>query len=108
MHGTGRSLVVLPWFGFDHAVMEAAFEPVFAGITGWRRIYVDLPGTGALMPVEPSSDAVLAAVSATVSEIIGGDGSALVAGCSYGGYLAAGLARRTPTLVSGCSPCAQA
>jgi len=101
IHGTGRPLVVLPWFGFDHGVMEAAFEPVFAGITGWRRIYVDLPGTGASMPVEPSSDAVLAAVSETVSEIIGADGPALVAGCSYGGYLAAGLARRTPTLMSG-------
>ncbi len=34
---------MLPWFGLDHSSVVAAFEPVFAGRPGWRRIYVDLP-----------------------------------------------------------------
>lgn len=93
-------MVVLPWFGFDHAVMEAAFEPVFAGTTGWRRIYVDLPGTGDSRPVEPRSDAVLDAVEKTVRSVAG-TAPFLLAGCSYGGYLAAGLARRDPAGISG-------
>lgn len=51
--GDGRPLVVLPWFGLDHGSVVAAFEPVFAGRPGWRRIYVDLPGTGASPGGEP-------------------------------------------------------
>jgi pimeloyl-ACP methyl ester carboxylesterase len=66
----------------------------------WQRIYLDLPGTGGSSPVEPSSDAVLDAVSETVRSILGSD-PYLLAGCSYGGYLAAALARRTPAQVAG-------
>lgn len=91
--------MLLPWFGVDHAFMAAAFEPVFAGTT-LRRIYIDLPGTGASPLVEPSSDAVLEAVEETVESMMGA-APFLLAGCSYGGYLAAGLARRAPTQIAG-------
>jgi pimeloyl-ACP methyl ester carboxylesterase len=97
--GSGTPVVLLPWFGLDQAVMAAAFEPVFAATSGWCRIYVDLPGTGQSPAVEPRSDAVLEAVLATVGPIAGA--RFLVAGCSYGGYLAAGLARRAPDQVAG-------
>jgi hypothetical protein len=53
-----------------------------------------------LVAGEPSSDAVLDAVSETVRSILGSD-PYLLAGCSYGGYLAAALARRTPAQVAG-------
>jgi hypothetical protein len=33
----GRPVVLLPWFGLDQAIMDAAFEPVFAGLPGWRK-----------------------------------------------------------------------
>jgi pimeloyl-ACP methyl ester carboxylesterase len=92
--------VLLPWFGLDHAVMAAAFEPVFASTTGVCRIYMDLPGTGESPPAEPNSDAVLAAVEETVESMMGA-APFLLAGCSYGGYLAAGLARRAPTQIPG-------
>jgi pimeloyl-ACP methyl ester carboxylesterase len=98
-YGEGQPLVLLPWFGLDGAVMAAAFEPALRELAGWRRIYLDLPGTGKSRRVEPNSDAVLAAVAGTVGEVCGG-GPVTLAGCSYGGYLAAGLARREPRLVS--------
>jgi pimeloyl-ACP methyl ester carboxylesterase len=98
--GDGRPIVLLPWFGLSGAVMAAAFEPVFAATTGWRRLYVDLPGTGRSTPVAPNSDAVLAAVRDTVDSIVGAE-RYLLAGCSYGGYLAAGLVRRDPAPVAG-------
>ncbi len=100
VRGEGRPIVLLPWFGLESAVMAAAFEPVFSATTRLRRIYVDLPGTGRSQPVAPSSDSVLDAVSVTVNSIVGGE-PYLLAGCSYGGYLAAGLARSAPTQVAG-------
>jgi pimeloyl-ACP methyl ester carboxylesterase len=96
--GAGRPIVLLPWFGLDGGVTELAFEPAFAEPTEWRRIYVDLPGTGRSAAVTPSSDAVLEAVRETVDAVLGPD-PYLLAGCSYGGYLAAGLARRDPDRV---------
>jgi len=93
-HGAGQPLILLPWFGLDHAVMAAACEPALAG-TAWRRIYLDLPGTGKSAPVAPNTDAVADAVERAVSELAG-PGPVAVVGCSYGGYLAAELARRDP------------
>jgi len=98
--GAGRPIVLLPWFGLDGGVTELAFEPAFAEPTGWRRIYIDLPGTGRSAAVAPNSDAVLDAVRGTVDSVVG-TAPYLLAGCSYGGYLAAGLARRDPEHVEG-------
>lgn len=98
--GAGQPIVALPWFGLDGGVTALAFEPVFAESAGWRRIYVDLPGTGRSAPVAPNSDAVLDAVCETVESVLGAL-PYLLAGCSYGGYLASGLARRDPERVEG-------
>ena len=92
--------MLLPWFGLDRAVMAAAFEPALAATDDVRRIYIDLPGTGGSPPAGPSSDAVLEAVTETVESVIG-TAPFLLAGCSYGGYLAAGLARRAPDRILG-------
>ena len=101
--GAGRPLVVLPGFGLDAAFMAQAFEPVFAGsanATRWQRIYLDLPGAGGSAPVAPSSDAVLEAVAETVEQRLG-QTPFLLAGHSYGGYLATALVRRLPEQVRG-------
>lgn len=100
VRGEGRPIVLLPWYGLDSAVMALAFEPIFSASSGWRRIYLDLPGTGSSPPVAPNSDAVIDAVRATIESILGA-APYLLAGCSYGGYLAAGLARRIPAQISG-------
>lgn len=98
--GEGRPVVVLPSFSLDHNAMAEAVEPVFTATAGWSRLYVDLPGTGASPAGEPRSDAVLDEVAAAIDSMLGGQ-RFLIAGWSYGGYLAAGLARRLPARVGG-------
>jgi pimeloyl-ACP methyl ester carboxylesterase len=100
VNGEGRPVVVLPGFGLDAAVMAAAFEPAFGAAGGWQRIYLDLPGTSGSAPVEPTSDAVLSAIEQSVADRLG-DRPFALAGHSYGGYLASGLARRRPGQVRG-------
>ncbi len=97
--------MLLPGFALDSSVMAMACEPAFAAaasVTGrrWQRIYLDLPGTGGSPAGEPTSEAVLSAVRTTVAELIGTT-AYLLAGHSYGGYLAAGLARRDPGRIAG-------
>jgi pimeloyl-ACP methyl ester carboxylesterase len=99
-YGSGRPLIVLPSFSLDHAAMAEAVEPVFADTPGWRRLYVDLPGTGGSPPGEPRSDIVVDAVVGTIRAELG-DQRFVIAGWSYGGYLAAGVTRRLPRQVSG-------
>jgi pimeloyl-ACP methyl ester carboxylesterase len=92
--GEGRSLVLLHGLALDRALLRDAIEPVFTGgaeRTGWRRIYVDLPGHGqsTTAAVTPSADGLIAALRLFVTEVAG-DGVCL-AGHAYGGYLAQGL-----------------
>ena len=98
--GEGLPIVVLPSFSLDGDAMAEAFEPALAGSPGWQRLYVDLPGTGASPAGEPRSDAVLDELASTVVAALGSQ-RFLVAGWSYGGYLAAGLARRLPGRIGG-------
>jgi pimeloyl-ACP methyl ester carboxylesterase len=99
VYGAGPALVLLPWFGLSGAVMAAACEPAL-GESGWRRIYLDLPGTGKSAPVQARSDAVASAVAESI-EALAADSRVALAGCSYGGYIAAELARRLPDRVAG-------
>lgn len=97
--GEGRPLVLLPGFGLSAALMAAAFEPAFSAQQEVRRIYIDLPGVGRSPAVAPHSDAVLDAVCETIDRLVG-TRSFLLAGWSYGGYLASGLVRRRPSHVT--------
>lgn len=97
----GDLLVVLSAFGLDHTPMAAAIEPVFSELPGWRRLYVDLPGTGespTLIP--PQSDSVLDKVIDTILGELHQQRFAVL-GWSYGGYIGAGVVRRLPDQVSG-------
>ena len=44
--GTGRPILVLHGAKLDHRHMLDAIEPAFSGISGWKRVYIDLPGHG--------------------------------------------------------------
>ncbi len=95
--GRGPTIVCLPMFGTTAAFTAAALAPAFAGVD-LREIYVDLPGHGESKPLTvATSEAVLAEVMVLISSF----GPVLLAGCSYGGYLAAAVARRAPELVEG-------
>ncbi|MET8092992.1 alpha/beta hydrolase [Micromonospora sp. NPDC005220] len=96
---TGPAVVCLPMFSTSRAATAAALRPAFAG-EGLREIYLDLPGHGdtpANCP--PTSQAVLDTVCAWLDHHV--DPPVLLAGSSYGAYLAAGIARQRPDLVRG-------
>jgi pimeloyl-ACP methyl ester carboxylesterase len=87
----GRSLIFLHGLTTDRRLPAHAFEPAFDGRTGWRRIYLDLPGHGASSAnlVFASADGLVSCLTRFARQV-GGGAPALVAH-SYGGYLALGL-----------------
>ncbi|MBM0231074.1 alpha/beta hydrolase [Micromonospora sp. STR1_7] len=97
--GTGPAIVCLPMFGTSRATTAAALSPALAG-AGLRETYLDLPGHGDSPATgHPTSQAVLDAVCAWLDRHL--DAPVLLAGASYGAYLAAGIARQRPELVRG-------
>ncbi len=101
-HGAGRPVLVLHGSGVDHREVEACFEPAFAGTTGWRRIYPDLPGMGRTVAPEclRSADDVVG----TLLDLAAGlsDGAPyVVVGHSAGAYFAQAMAARHSARVAG-------
>ena len=100
--GEGTPVVLIHgWLG-DHRYMRADLEPVFAGGSGWRRIYLDLPGHGRT-PAPPwlGDQAQVIGVVIEALRAIVGDEPFAVAGNSYGGYLALGIVRAIPERLLG-------
>lgn len=99
--GEGFPVLMLHGYGIDHHVMAGCMEPVFEGRPGYRRIYIDLPGMGRSKAPEwlHSSDQVLDLVVQFCEKAI--EGVFLLAGESYGGYIARGLVSRIPDRVGG-------
>jgi len=91
-YGEGRPFVNIHGFYPDHRLMKGCMEPVLSRRPGWRRIYFDLPGMGNT-PAEPwikGSDQMLDVVMDFIDRLIPDDNFVL-AGESYGGYLARGV-----------------
>ncbi|KJL32945.1 2-hydroxymuconate semialdehyde hydrolase [Microbacterium azadirachtae] len=101
-HGSGRPAVILHGAGVDHRESEACFELAFAGATGIRRIYPDLPGMGRTpAPVEiRSAEDVLTVLLEFVEQVSGDEPSWLI-GHSAGAHFALAMAERHPTRVAG-------
>ncbi|GAA1673134.1 alpha/beta hydrolase [Kribbella yunnanensis] len=101
IHGEGTPVLALHGWTPDHRLMTGCLEPVFKGLTGYRRIYPDLPAMGQSPAGDiDSSDGILAAVEAFIDEQIGAEPFLLI-GESYGGYLARAIARSRPAQVTG-------
>jgi len=102
MVGAGMPVLMLHGYCPDHRLMSGCFEPVFESLSGWQRIYLDLPGMGRTpgRPEVDSSDRMLEVVEAFIERVIGNQ-PFLVCGESYGGYLARGLVYRRPEQVAG-------
>jgi pimeloyl-ACP methyl ester carboxylesterase len=100
--GAGRPIFFLPSWGGDAGEGRAIHEPIFEARPGWRRIYVDPPGTGR-SPADPSitdQDGMLSAVADLIDELAGDQPFAL-AGTSAGGLHARGVVKRDPSRVLG-------
>ncbi|HET6738225.1 MAG TPA: alpha/beta hydrolase [Kribbella sp.] len=100
--GDGRPIFFLPSWGGDAGEGRDVHEPLFEQRPGWRRVYVDPPGTGQSPAVASitDQDAMLAAIAALIDSVAGDEAFALV-GTSAGGLHARGIVRRDPSRVLG-------
>jgi pimeloyl-ACP methyl ester carboxylesterase len=106
-YGSGRPMVMLPGRPSDHRIMARFMEPLFTQREGWLRIYPDLPGTGRTPAVDrlATHDAVLDTMLAFIDKVIPGQRFVL-AGLSYGGYLARGVIYHRAASIDGLMLCA--
>jgi pimeloyl-ACP methyl ester carboxylesterase len=103
IHGTGRPILMIHGWSPDHRLMKGCMEPIFQSVdTEWQRIYFDLPGMGKT-PGQPwitGTDQMLAVILEFIDGIMPNQ-HFVVAGESYGGYLARGVIKERNTLVDG-------
>ncbi len=99
--GSGIPIIMIHGMGVDHRVMKNSFEPIFAKLpNNWKRIYLDLPGMGKTKGFDwvNNSDDMVDFLVQFVEKVIPGE-EFLVAGYSYGGYLARGLlSKKSPNI----------
>ncbi|MNB76101.1 haloalkane dehalogenase [compost metagenome] len=100
--GEGKPIVLIHGYTPDHRLMSGCMEPVFRERTGWRRLYLDLPGMGKTRGYSDiqNSDEMLEAVLDFLDVMLPGESFAL-AGESYGGYIARGIIAKRPERVDG-------
>ncbi len=91
--GTGMPIIMIHGMGVDSRVMKNSFESIFIDQPNyWKRIYLDLPGMGKTDELDwiRNSDDMLFFLELFIGQIIPNE-NFIVAGYSYGGYLARGL-----------------
>lgn len=100
--GTGKPVIMLHGYHVDHRLMSGCMEPVFNNEDEYKRIYIDLPGMGKTKGEHwiVNSDAMLDIVIDFIEKIIP-DENFLLAGESYGGYLARGIVHKIANRVDG-------
>jgi pimeloyl-ACP methyl ester carboxylesterase len=102
-YGSGMPILMLHGWSPDHRLMKGCMEPILQTLdASWQRIYFDLPGMGRTKgdPWITGSDQMLEVVLGFVDAIIPGQ-RFVVAGESYGGYLARGVVNKRLSDVEG-------
>jgi pimeloyl-ACP methyl ester carboxylesterase len=91
-YGEGIPIIMIHGFTLNHKMMVGCMEPIFNTLPGFKRIYLDLPGMGGTKGEKwiNGSDKMLEVVLEFIEKVIPGQ-RYLVAGESYGGYLARGV-----------------
>src|SRR5512138_496374 len=103
IYGSGKPILMIHGWSPDHRLMKGCMEPVFASMeTAWQRIYFDLPGMGRTpgRPWITGSDQMLQLILEFIDGIIP-NRHFVVAGESYGGYLARGIIKARTSFVDG-------
>lgn len=100
--GAGKPILLLHGFSPDHRLMAGCMEPVFQDKESWQRIYIDLPGMGKTKGEDwlKGSDEMLEVLLKFIDKVIP-DQHFLLAGESYGGYLARGILSKRFNWVDG-------
>ena len=93
--GEGKPILMIHGFSPDSRLMIGCMEPLFTDRTGYRRIYIDLPGMGLTKNYDAinSSDEILDSVQDFIKSVIP-DQEFIIVGESYGGYLARGVIQK--------------
>ena len=101
-HGSGKPILCLHGFPENLLSMKGCLEPFFQNKSGYRRIYLDMPGMGKTPARDwiKNADDMLDVLKQFVAKVIGDEGF-LLAGFSYGGYMALGMAYDTDMIVDG-------
>lgn len=103
IHGSGIPILMIHGWSPDHRLMKGCMEPIFPTLdTAWQRIYFDLPGMGKTkgQPWITGTDQMLELILEFIDGIIPGQ-RFVVAGESYGGYLARGIIKERTAQVAG-------
>ncbi len=96
--GEGTPVLIVHGWGIDRTTMQAAFEPVFSELGGYKRFYIDLPGMGRSEHGDVrNSDDILSLLHGFAVDVIGE--SFILVGQSYGGLLARGFVNQYSDLV---------
>lgn len=100
--GEGIPIIMIHGFSPDHRLMKGCMEPLFKDRRGWRRIYMDLPGMGRTKNYQDVSttDDMLESVIELIDYLIPNQ-DYVIAGESYGGYLARGIIHKQLSRVKG-------
>ena len=101
-YGQGTPILLIHGYHVDSRLMSGCFEPVIESLKGYRRVYIDLPGMGRTKSADwiRSADDVLELLLIFIERVMPGE-RFLLAGESYGGYLARGVVRRLGARVAG-------
>ena len=102
VYGQGQPILLIHGYTVDHRLMSGCLEPIFETETGYSRIYIDLPGMGKThgAPFITNSDVMLDIVLEFIENVIPNE-RFLLAGESYGGYLARGIVNKMTDRVAG-------
>lgn len=100
--GEGRPIIMLHGYSVDHKLMVGCMEPILSLKSGYKRIYIDLPGMGKSTSADwiNNSDVMLDIIIEFIDQIIPNLNFLLV-GESYGGYLSRGLLYRMANRLDG-------
>ncbi len=100
--GEGRPIIMLHGWPLDHRHMVSDMESLFKRRDGWKRIYPDLPGMGRTPGMDwiTHQDQMLDIVLDFIDNVVPGQ-RFVVAGTSYGGYLARGVVYRRSGVMDG-------
>lgn len=100
--GSGKPIIMIHGYHVDHRLMTGCMEPVFNNRDGYKRIYIDLPGMGKTKGEDwiINSDVMLDILINFIEKVIPNE-NFLLAGESYGGYLARGIVHKMKDRVDG-------
>jgi len=91
IHGEGKPVILLHGLSCDMNLMKGCMERIFNNLSGYKRIYIDIPGMGESTATNQiaSSDKIKSILAEMIKELI--DDTFILVGESYGGYLSLGI-----------------